>query len=49
MRVIYRDYSRTETDDWKLNVQPYMSETEESVPIYHDGTIVGWKVQPKFS
>lgn len=53
---IARDKTRTEEDDWKLNVQPKLDETSESVPIYDPpptgwiGQLVltGWKIQSKF-
>jgi hypothetical protein len=35
MRLITRDYRRTEEDDFKLNVQPYLDSSNEAVPLYH--------------
>ena len=45
---ISRDYNRTLHDDWVLNVQPRLSERSESVELYVDGEVVGWKVQVRF-
>ena len=53
---ITRDKARTEDDDWKLNVQPNLDKTKESVPIYDPpptgqigfGTLIGCKIQNKF-
>lgn len=49
-RFINRNYSRTEHDDYMLNVQPYIGEQEESMEIWCSGMsyIVGWKIQPQF-
>lgn len=47
--VILRDFSRTESDDWKLNVQDYIGEMEESVEIHDsDGKVAGWKIQSRY-
>lgn len=48
MRFINRDWTKTEHDDWLLNVQPLLTENTESVPIYHDSQLVGWKIQMRF-
>ncbi len=46
---INRDWTRTEKDDWKLNVQPRLGETSESVAVYdNEGNVVGWKIQGRF-
>lgn len=39
MRVIPRDFDRTEHDDFTLNVQPYMSPTEGAT-LYNDVWII---------
>jgi hypothetical protein len=44
-----RDYRRSEEDDWRINVQPYMHETEESVEIYDgDGNVIGWSIRGRY-
>lgn len=43
--IINRDWTRTEHDDFLLNVEPRMTETTETVPVYNDGQVVGWKMQ----
>ena len=45
---INRDWSRSEHDDYTLNIQSRLSENNESVSVYYDDLIVGWKIQPKF-
>jgi len=47
-RIINRDYNRTEHDDFVLNVQPLLTDTTETVPVYHDGAVVGWKIQFRY-
>lgn len=32
--IIQRNYSRTEEDDFKLNVQSRLSEYDEAMPVY---------------
>lgn len=46
---INRNYSRTEEDDFKLNVEDQLRDTKEAVPIYNnEGDLVGWRVQWKY-
>jgi hypothetical protein len=45
---IQRDYSRTEKDDYTLNVEPKIGEYKESVEVIVDGVIVGWKIQNQY-
>lgn len=45
---VQRDFSRTEHDDFVLNVQPRLSDTTETVPVYDDGKIVGWNIQHRY-
>ena len=47
-RMIHRDYNRTERDDFLLNVQPILTDTTETVPVYANGAIVGWKIQFRY-
>lgn len=47
-RIIHRDYSRTEHDDFVLNVQPLLSKTTETMPIYANGVVAAWKVQFRY-
>lgn len=45
MKFVARTYSRTEEDDWKLNVQPLLSNLTESIPVTdHTGGVLGWKI-----
>lgn len=43
--IIYRDFNRTEQDDFHMNVENLLSNTVEAVVLYVDGNIVGWKIQ----
>jgi N-methylhydantoinase B/oxoprolinase/acetone carboxylase alpha subunit len=45
---VNRDYSRTERDDFLLNVQPHLTDTTETVPVYKDGKIVGWDIKGRY-
>jgi hypothetical protein len=45
---INRDFSRTEADDWSLNVQPLMDPRDGAQKIYSDGECVGWVIKPLF-
>lgn len=49
-KFINRSYNRTEHDDYVLNVQTYLEENQEAVPVFHptEGYIVGWKIQTWF-
>jgi hypothetical protein len=43
-----RDYSRTENDDWILNIQPLLRDNKEAIPQYFDGKLIGWKIQYRY-
>jgi hypothetical protein len=43
--IINRDYERNEADDFTLNVQPRLSNLTDAIPLYHEGFVVGWKMQ----
>ncbi len=46
---INRNFSLTENDDWKLNVQPRMGNLTESVEMRGpDGSVLGWKLIGRF-
>jgi hypothetical protein len=49
---VNRSFNRTEEDDFKLNVQPRLSDFKEAVPIYHyangEAVIVGWRIQDQY-
>lgn len=48
---INRNYSRTESDDFKLNVADKIKENGlEAVPVHNpgDGQLVGWKIQSRY-
>lgn len=56
MRIIYRDFNRSEEDDFKLNVSPYLGNTLEAVPLYsltaepvsRQKILIGWKIQLRY-
>lgn len=48
-QFISRDFNRTEHDDYILNVNPLEGKTNESLPIYENGKMIGWLIQPRFS
>ncbi len=43
-----RDASRPKQDDWKLNVLPKLSVLTESVEVYEEQVLVGWKIQNRY-
>ena len=45
IRYINRDWTRTEYDDFVLNVEPMLSKTTEAVPQYVDEQMMGWIIQ----
>lgn len=47
-QFISRDFSRTEHDDYILNVQPLEGTINESLPIYDNGEFIGWLIQPRY-
>jgi hypothetical protein len=50
MRIIKRNFERTEHDDYVLNVQPYVGKYEETIEFRDEnGNIVGWRIQPRYS
>lgn len=46
--IIKRDLTRTEHDDYILNVDPYLHEYNESVPIMWKDKIVAWKIIQRY-
>ena len=40
--VIYRNFNRTENDDFILNVQPKLGKYLCATPIIVDDTVLGW-------
>ena len=47
--TILRDYRRTESDDFTLNVQPHISEYSEAAEIRdRDGKLLAWKIRAKY-
>lgn len=49
LMVILRDNTRTEHDDFMLNVAPYMTDDDEAIPVCDiSGTLLGWKIAPKY-
>lgn len=45
MPFYQRKYEFTEHDDFVRHVQPYLEEHQEAIPQYHEGVVVGWKIQ----
>lgn len=41
---INRNYRRTEADDYKLNVEKYLQEHKESLEVFHEDKLIGWKI-----
>ena len=49
MMFINRDHERTEHDDFVLNIQPkIMNSNNVATPIFYGGIVVGWLIQMKF-
>lgn len=47
--IKYRQYNRTENDDLKLNVLPYLDKTSEAIPFYStEGVLLGWKIKSRY-
>lgn len=48
--VVFRSWDRTESDDFKLNVENKLDKYTEAMPIRDPltGDIVAWKVQPRY-
>lgn len=49
-RIIWRDYRRTEHDDFLLRVVDYIGRDEEASPMYDvNDNVCGWKIQDKYN
>jgi hypothetical protein len=47
--IIYREFKRSEKDDYILNIQPLLGKYTESIPILDNNNIViGWKIQNRY-
>ena len=48
--MISRNFNRTESDDFKLNIAPLLDNLSETVPIYKLNTsiILSWKIQNRY-
>lgn len=46
--IVNRDWSRTEHDDYVLNVEPRLSPYSEAAPVIVDGAVVAWKIQARY-
>lgn len=44
MRFINRDYTRTEHDDFFLNVVPKLDDNLVAIPVYVQDELVGWNI-----
>lgn len=45
MRFINRDWTRSEHDDFELNIATRLSNLSGAIPMNIDGIIVGWVIQ----
>lgn len=46
---IYRDYIRTENDDFELNIKPYLNNSNEAIAVRDDNLkIVYWMVNSRY-
>ena len=49
-----RDYTKSEQDDFSLNVQPLLDNTNEAIPVYSPlvftkyDKIIGWEIQQRY-
>lgn len=49
-RIVWRDYRRTENDDFALRVMDYIGKDEEATPVYDaTGSVCGWKIHDKYA
>ena len=46
--MIQRDFTRTEKDDFVLNVQSRLDSTHDALEIFHAGILLGWKIISRF-
>jgi len=45
-RFIQRDWDRSESDDWQINVQPKLNNSLKSLEIRDEnGELFGWRIQ----
>lgn len=55
MRIILRDFTRTESDDFKLRVEPSLNRWNEALPLEVPDEeseklrLMGWRIQPRYS
>jgi len=55
MRIILRDFTRTESDDFKLRVEPSLNHWNEALPLEvpdeESGKLrlLGWRIQPRYT
>jgi len=50
MRIIWRDYNRTEEDDFKLNVEPFLTSRLEAIELRcSHGDLLGWRIQVRYA
>jgi len=46
---VNRDWTRSEHDDFALNVSRYMGKYDWATPIYNiNGIVIGWKIKPAY-
>ena len=49
--IVFRDFYRTEHDDFELNVRPKLGEDTNALPLNHPyapGTIIAWEIRPRY-
>lgn len=55
MRIILRDFTRTESDDFKLRVEDCLNRWNEALPLEVPDEnsdkliLVGWRIQPRYN
>lgn len=47
--IVSRDFERTEGDDFKLRVAPYIGTYDGATPLYDEaGKVIAWKIKPLY-
>lgn len=46
---VNRTWTRTEGDDFKLNVEPRLDALTEALPVVVEGVLLGWRIQGRYA
>jgi len=47
--IVLRNFDRSESSDWVLNVQPNLCRLTESIELHDkEGVLLGWKIQGRY-